>query len=343
MTGGGPLTYTYNLDQQLVSMTRADTSRITFDHDAAGRVSSVVTPTSTVNYTYDSTTGLLASSAVVGGETVTYSYAGPLVTDMAWTGTVAGSVGHTYNNNFHVTTRTINGASAIAYKYDNDGLMTGAGAMTLTRDDERITQWHDARLGDGLPDLRHVWRRRRLRCHDNGAAVYGAQFTRNASGRITAQSETLGGVTTAYDYTFDTAGRLTTVSKNGMVVSTYSYDGNSNRTSAVTASGTVNATFDAQDRQLTNGTTSYTYTANGEIATQTSGSQVTSYQYDGTGNLLSATMPNGTKVAYILDGKNRRMGREVNGALTQGFLYDGMHVVALLSSANKLVSQFREP
>jgi RHS repeat-associated protein len=341
VTGGGPLTYTYNLDQQLVSMTRADTSKITFDHDAAGRVSSVVTPTSTTNYAYDSTTGLLASSAVVGGETVTYSYAGPLLTDMAWTGTVAGSVGHTYNNNFHVTTRTINGASAIAYKYDNDGLMTGAGAMTLARgttngllNDTTLGLATDSLTYDTFGDVSAY------AATYNGAAVYGAQFTRNALGRITAQSETLGGVTAAYAYTFDTAGRLTTVSKNGTVVSTYTYDGNSNRTSAVTESGTANATFDAQDRQLTNGTTSYTYTPNGEIATQTSGAQVTSYQYDGTGNLLSATMPNGTKVAYILDGKNRRMGREVNGALTQGFLYDGTHVVALLNSANKLVSQF---
>jgi RHS repeat-associated protein len=341
VTGAGPLTYAYNLDQQLSSMTSADGNTITFNYDAAGRVSSVATPTTTTNYGYDSTTGLLASSALVGGETVAYSYAGPLLTNVAWTGTVAGSVGHTYNNNFHVTTRTINGASAIAYKYDNDGLMTGAGAMTLARgmtdgllNGTTLGLATDSLTYDTFGDVNAY------SATYNGAAVYGAQFTRNALGRITAQSETVGGVTTAYAYTFDTAGRLTTVSKNGTVVSTYVYDGNSNRTSAVTASGTANATFDAQDRQLTNGTTSYTYTPNGEVATQTSGGQVTSYQYDGTGNLISVTMPNGTKVNYILDGKNRRMGREVNGTLAQGFLYDGTHVVALLNSANKLVSQF---
>ena len=341
VTGGGPLTYTYNLDQQLTSITRPDTNTITFGHDTAGRVSSVVTPTSTTNYAYDSTTGLLASSALVGGEAVAYTYAGPLLTNMAWTGTVAGSVGHTYNNNFHVTTRTINGAGTVAYKYDNDGLMTGAGAMTLTRGATNgllngitLGLASDSLTYDTFGDVSGY------AATYNGAAVYGAQFTRNALGRVTAQSETLGGVTTAYAYTFDTAGRLTTVSKNGTVVSTYIYDGNSNRTSAITASGTTNATFDAQDRQLTNGTTTYTYTPNGEIATQTSGTQVTSYQYDGTGNLVSVTMPNGTKVTYVLDGKNRRMGREVNGALTQGFLYDGTHVVALLNSANKMVSQF---
>jgi len=70
------------------------------------------------------------------------------------------------------------------------------------------------------------------------------------------------------------------------------------------------------------------------------GAQVATYQYDGTGNLLGATLPNGTHITYLLDGKGRRVGVKVNGVLTQGFLYDGSRLVAQLNGSNQLVCQF---
>ena len=61
-------------------------------------------------------------------------------------------------------------------------------------------------------------------------------------------------------YTYDQAGRLATVKKNGAAFSSYTYDSNSNRLSATTSSGTVTGTYDAQDRLLTYGNASFTYT-----------------------------------------------------------------------------------
>jgi len=49
-----------------------------------------------------------------------------------WAGAITGSVGVTYDNNFRVSSRSV-GATPIAYSYDADGLLTGAGAETLTR------------------------------------------------------------------------------------------------------------------------------------------------------------------------------------------------------------------
>jgi len=37
------------------------------------------------------------------------------------------------------------------------------------------------------------------------------------------------------------------------------------------------------------------------------------------GNLRSVTLPNATQIDYLIDGQNRRIGRKVNGALTQVF------------------------
>jgi hypothetical protein len=58
------------------------------------------------------------------------------------------------------------------------------------------------------------------------------------------------------------------------------------------------------------------------LASQTVGSQTTSYHNGGEGNLIAATLPNGTKINYIIDPENDRVGKQVNGAATTEFLYD---------------------
>jgi YD repeat-containing protein len=75
---------------------------------------------------------------------------------------------------------------------------------------------------------------------------------------------------------------------------------------------------------LTAGSTTYTYTANGELASQSSTQHPTpsTYAYDALGNLRSATLGDGTTVSYVIDGENRRVGKTVNGSLVQGFLYE---------------------
>jgi RHS repeat-associated protein len=89
------------------------------------------------------------------------------------------------------------------------------------------------------------------------------------------------------------------------------------------------------------GTTLYTYTANGELLNKTTGAQTTNYQYDVLGNLLNVTLPDGTKIEYLVDGLNRRIGKKVNGALVQGFLYrDGLRPVAELDGSGNVVSRF---
>ncbi|MBK9429523.1 MAG: hypothetical protein IPN65_03340 [Elusimicrobia bacterium] len=55
----------------------------------------------------------------------------------------------------------------------------------------------------------------------------------------------------------------------------------------------------------------------------TEGGETTTYDYDAVGNLRTVTLPSGTTLEYVIDGRNRRVGRKVNGTLTQGYLYDG--------------------
>jgi RHS repeat-associated protein len=103
----------------------------------------------------------------------------------------------------------------------------------------------------------------------------------------------------------------------------------------------VIGSYDAQDRLTSFGATTYSYTTNGELLAKTTGVQTSGYQYDALGNLLHVTLPNGTAIDYLIDGKNRRIGKTVNGVLTQGFLYKGsLRPIAELDGGNAIVSRF---
>jgi len=337
--GTGATTYAYDLDRDLTSITRPDGKKITYGYDTAGRLSSTSTPTGTTTYAYSSTTGNVVS-ANRGAQHLSYGYNGPLPTKSTWTGTVAGSVSRTYNDNFWVVSESVSGGGSIAFKYDNDGLPIKAGALTIKRSPNNglvagttLGVTTDSLSYDTFGELTGYT------ASVSGTPVYSLKLTRDADGRITEKTETINGATNTYSYTYDLAGRLATATKNA-ATDTYTYDSNSNLLSGTTSSGTSNGTYDAQDRLLTYGTASYTYTANGELASQTSSGKKTTYTYDVLGNLIAATLPPATKLTYIIDGENHRVGKKVNGVLQAGFLYDGDHVVAQLNGSNALVSQF---
>ncbi len=128
----------------------------------------------------------------------------------------------------------------------------------------------------------------------NGAAVLNIAYTRDKLGRITQKVETVGGVTTTYDYGYDAIGQLIEVKQNGATVASYVYDANGNRLSKTAGGVTVNGAYDAQDRLLSYGNATYTYTANGEMKTKTDGGQTTTYDYDALGNLRGVSLPDGT-------------------------------------------------
>jgi RHS repeat-associated protein len=122
---------------------------------------------------------------------------------------------------------------------------------------------------------------------------------------------------------------------------TFAYDTNDNRTGFTLGGVTTNGVYDAQDRLTQYGNTTYAYTANGELQSKTLSGQTTQYNYDVVGNLRSVTLPNATLIEYVIDGQDRRIGKKVNGTLTQGFLYqDQLEPVAELDANNNIVSRF---
>lgn len=331
-------TYGYNQDGQLTQVQRPDGQVLAFDYDPAGRLSSVTQPRGVLTYTYDANTGNVSSITAPGGETLAFVYDGFLRTQSAWSGVVNGTVEVTYDSNFRIVSRTINGADPVSFTHDNDGLMTGAGSLILSRNGSNGFL-NGTTLGGVTESIVYSAFGERTGCvtMHNGSPVLDIQYTRDKLGRIVEKRETIGGVTSVYGYTYDAAGRLTGVLRDGTPEESYTYDGNGNR---LTANG-FSSTYDSQDRLSQAGTTTYTYTANGELVTKVEGGQSTTFSYDLMGNLTNVSFPDGTGIEYVIDGYNRRIGKKRNGILAQGFLYkDRLNVAAELDGEGSVVSRF---
>jgi RHS repeat-associated protein len=179
-----------------------------------------------------------------------------------------------------------------------------------------------------------------------GAPIYAETVdapgaTRDALGRITTKTETIGGTTKATQYGYDALGRLHTVTEDGTLVRQYDYDQNGNRTAVTSGGVPTTATYDAQDRLLSYGTATYAYGASGDLQSKTDPGGTTTYQYDALGNLLHVGLPGGKSIDYIVDGLGRRVGKKVNGVLVAQWVYrDGLHPVAEYSGTGALVAQY---
>jgi RHS repeat-associated protein len=132
------------------------------------------------------------------------------------------------------------------------------------------------------------------------------------------------------------------VDRGANVVERYDYDANGNRIAASGPTGAiVSATYDGQDRLVSYGSVSYSYTRAGELKQRISGTDTTSYTYDELGNLITVVLPNHTRIDYVIDGMNRRVGRTVNGHTLTGWLYgDELHPVAELDSVGSVTARY---
>jgi len=338
VTGGGNAQWSYDADHNLTTFTRPDGGAIDLTYTDNGfRLNGVTLSRGARGLTYD-TAGRIQSLSDPSGITLTYDYDGPLLTRRTQSGPVAGAVEFTYNPDWLVGSILVNGAYSATLHYDDDDLLIQSGDLVISRNSN-----NGLVTGSQLGNVSDTWAHNvyaeaiSYTAAYNSAAVYRIDFERDVRGRITRKIETIGGVTSIFDYTYDPAGRLRQVRKDGVLIGDYTYDSNGNRVSA----NSVSATYDAQDRLTQLDQTSYTYTAAGELAFKTTGSAVTTYQYDAAGNLLAATLSDGTQITYLVDALNRRVGKRVNGILVLGLLYEGgFRPIAELDGSGAVVSRF---
>ena len=346
--------YTYTADHQLDLITRPDGNTIDYVYDATGKLGTIVTPEGSYAFVYE------APGAGAQLDTITdpslgvldSDYDGFLMTQESYSGVFTGGVSWTHDSQLRVETESVNGGNTVTITYDAEGVPDGVGALTLTRDPANglldttavggLTSTHDHNDFGELTSSAY---------DHGGATVYQLQLTYDLAGRIKTKTQLLDGTPTLRCYEYDLSGRLSDVydaaDSNGCTgtqIEHYGYDANGNRTAVTNTAGTLNPvdiTVDEQDRLIDYGTASFTYTDNGELDGKQDGVDTWDFDYDVFGNLERVVLPDTTDIDYIHDGRNRRVGKRVDGTLVRGFIYgDQLNPVAEVDGTGTIVSRF---
>ena len=330
---GYQTSYTYNKNRKLTSITRPSGKTIanTYVND---RLASTTTSEGTVNYTY-----LFAEkvgSITQGSESIVYGYDGDLLTSQTFSGVLDQSINYTYNNDFLVTGLTYAGATE-NYTYDNDGLLTSSGAFTITRD---ASNGYVTKVSDGTLNINKEYNdyAELISKSDN---VFTYTLQRDAKGMISQKTESLNGVDARYDYEYDSRGRLTQVTKDNQVVENYTYDANGNRISATVNGVTTTAYYTLDDQTEVYGDNTYTYDEDGQLVTKQDSSGTTTYTYNTYGALTDVTLKDGTTIKYHLNPLNQRVAKEVNGVITEKYLWrDLTTLLAVYDKDDNLIQRY---
>ena len=272
-----------------------------------------------------------------------------------WQDAVGGEVRWTYDGAGWPDVQTVEGAgggaSEVEMSYDADGLITGVAVLGQPNTTYTVSRDASTGLVSGTSLASTVttqhWNEHgeldSVRLVQGGASLYAAQYDRDALGRITRLREQQLDVSTDVGYHRDARGRLTAVrdSVGHTDIERCTYDPNGNRlTRKVGAGPLVTSTYDAQDRQVSTGGVTYTYTGQGERRVRGGDGAWQQLQYDALGNLLTVRSASDS-VVYGVDGRGRRITRKQGTSQTHRWLYQGQHaLVAELDGSDVLKRRY---
>lgn len=335
---------TYTPMGALQSRMLANGKELRVTQDSKARPTQLQVEGVTYLYDYDPSTGSLRSLTGSDQSVLSFDYDGSLVRSTAWSGpgSVQGSVGATYNENFDRATLSIDQQEVATFDYDRDTLLTRAGSLAIARSAEtgQVTGTMLGRVTTSVSYSEHG-SVSSYQAMVDGAPIFGHNVVaRDGANRITSRTELLGQESKNYQYAYDNLGRLVQTKQNGTVQSTYGYDDNGNRLTAVRIDAQESATFGADDRILTHGNCAYVHDRAGFLVSRDCDGDIDSFTYDARGTLTGASLASGDTLAYVNDAVGRRVGRKRNGVLEVGWLYDGRLPVAQLDGSGTVTAVF---
>ena len=175
--------------------------------------------------------------------------------------------------------------------------------------------------------------------HSLGANPSFASFgyTYNPVGNLTAILDQVTS-TENRSFTYDALQRLRTGGTSSASES-YDYDAVGNRTTSFLS---ATHTHDTANRLTDDDQFTYTYDANGNLATKTSKAnptQITTYTWDAQDQLVQIDFPDATNATYKYDGLGRRIEKNVNGTITR-YVYDGEDIFLEYDGTNTFVARY---
>ena len=307
---GNTITYAYNEDGNLTELTDAQGNTLKYTYDSNGNPATITgADGSQATYVYDENDRLLSSSGILGEErTYEYDDLGLLKKE---TITGLGSISYTYENGKKIS-ETDRLGNKTTYSYDAYGHLissTDAAGNTSKARYDTMGRVIDAKDAAGL----------------------ATHYQYDTLGRLV--KEIVGDKETGY--TYDDAGRVTSVTDPIGACTTYAYDTEGNVTTVIHPDGNKTIhTYDAAGR-LTETTLpdkskqQYEYDADGHLIAETVAGQKTSYTYYAGGKKKTTSYPDGRKESYNYD---------LNGYLTSVTDKDGNITKYTYDAAGHLLS-----
>jgi RHS repeat-associated protein len=252
-------TYSYNSDKQMTSINRPDGQSTAFAYDD---ITGLLMNMDDQTYTHHPNSDLIQSIHSPDGVTSDFTYFGlnRIASEKQTFGSQVTEVSFNYDNFFRPIQRILKVdsqvVSTVSTTYRPDGKPSLIGEMTLEYDEvsgrlitTNVEQTKDYRTYDAYGNLQSY--RSVFISGTQEQLLYSYELGRDSLHRIVTKVETIQGETNSYEYSYDVAGRLSSVARNGMIISSYQYDSNGNRISGTMSGNSFTATYDVQDRLIT--------------------------------------------------------------------------------------------
>ncbi len=334
-------TFTYDKRDNLITHVDPKGQLTTNTYDDLSRLIQSVTPDNTIINTYDDVGNVLTT--VDNDSSLSFAYNNvnnPLTVSTINVGVQpASTLTNTFNLLGNRTQLLDSAGGATQFDYDNVNRLT----QLITPTNNTINLSYD--LTGRLTQI----------AHPNNTFV---NYQYDVQGRLNNLNHKLGAATLAnLDYVYNALGNITSVTEQSQTKNygydalqrllsggtaatpeTYTYDPVGNRI----ASHLSNAhTVDAANKLLDDDNFTYTYDANGNLATKTAkvGGAVTTYHYDAQNQLIQIDHPNATTSTYKYDGLGRRIEKNVNGTITR-YIYDGEDILLEYDGTNTLQARY---
>ncbi|MBM3747567.1 MAG: hypothetical protein FJW34_17415, partial [Acidobacteria bacterium] len=336
---GSSTQYGYDAQGSLASKRDASGNLVTFERDAAGRITRrLYTDRAETRFVYDASNNLVSASNQHVAYTFTYDALNRLrtFTDSRFNKTLT----YGYDRLGRRTSLTDSEGGLFLYAWDTNSRLVWfqnpAGATAAFEYDAlgRRTRlsYSNGAVADSQYDAAGRLTSLLHGVPDAPAPLATFAYAYDATGNTVAVSDAAG----AHAYQYDALDRLVAATHPSLAAESYRYDAAGNRLETASEG---NYTYDAAGRLLSAGGVTYAYDKNGNLTQKTTASGVTAYTWNGASQLVRIDLPDGAVVTYKYDPLGRRIEKNVNGAVT-AYLYDFSSILLALDASGGMLARY---